>query len=97
MNPVKESIQRMSGYLEHGEIKSLAEKFRMPEHRAKSLLSGALKVTEADYALIDEVYALTLPRKKKLDKLDAFAPALTAEEISIMRELIGGLKGELKK
>lgn len=97
MNPAKEAIQRMADYLEHGELKAMAKKLRIPEHRAKSLVSGRLKITEADYPFIDAIYNVTIARKKRLDKLEVFTPSLTLEEIAMMRDLIRNVKKELKK
>lgn len=72
MNPVRSEVREMSRYLEHGEVKEMAQRFGIKHQRAKDLVSGRLRVTDADRPFIMALYDLAAPRKRELDKLKVF-------------------------
>jgi hypothetical protein len=73
MEEVKKALREMGSYLYYGELKANAEKYGVDYHRAKDIMRGKLKPTEADMYFVNAIYDMTLPRMQSLEKVKIFA------------------------
>ena len=68
------AIREMRKHLEHGEIKSIARKHRVPLWKAYELMEGKRKMTDSDEPFVMACYDKALPRKvRRSEKLKQFA------------------------
>lgn len=73
MEEVKKALREMGSYLYYGELKAAAEKYGVDYNRAKDIMRGKLKPTEADMYFVNAIYDKALPRMQSLEKLKVFA------------------------
>ncbi|HTH58268.1 MAG TPA: hypothetical protein VL728_19615 [Cyclobacteriaceae bacterium] len=69
----RQELKALKGFLEYGEIKSLAKKHGLVARRAYALLQGRLKIIDADEKFVMACFDRAIRRKQRDEKLKQLA------------------------